>query len=110
VAAPALKQSRRSIEMTRRSGFFSVVIGSLLGGLAIHGAFVACSGPGNAGAQTANNCQQWAVIDISPNNLPNTGPTFQSTAGAIPSYVIPAGWEVISAGATSGYLFRKCIQ
>jgi hypothetical protein len=90
-----------------------MLIGSLLGGLAIHGAFTACSGSGNAGAQSSTNCQQWAVIIVDPGQLPHTGPTFAATSGALSSDLAPSGWEPaggVSASLGASYLFRKCVQ
>jgi hypothetical protein len=89
--------------------FRSLLLASLLGGLAIHGALVACSGSGLAGAQTTS-CQQWAVIEVVAGGLA-PGPTVTTGAtGVAPtqSFIAPAGWEPFGATG-SGYDFRKCM-
>jgi hypothetical protein len=91
--------------MTR---FRSFLLAALLGGLAIHGALVACSGSGNAGAQTTS-CQQWAVYSSGSDYLTATGPTVTTSVGPASSYLAPAGWEPIGALAND-YVFRKCVQ
>ena len=70
----------------------SLLLASLLGGLAIHGALVACSGSGNAGAQTTP-CQQWAVFEVDSSSLA-TGPTVTTSATAqypAQTFFAPAG-------------------
>jgi hypothetical protein len=90
--------------MTR---FRSLVLAALLGGLAIHGALVACSGSGNAGAQTTS-CQQWVVFDVGSNYLP-AGPSVTTSVGTAQSVTAPTRWEPIGS-VGSNYLFRKCAQ
>jgi hypothetical protein len=92
----------------RRYSVRSLVLVALLGGLAIHGALLACSGSGNAGAQTSS-CQQWAVTDIGGLYLPSTGPSVQTSGGTLQTTSAPAGWEPIGS-IGSNYLFRKCTQ
>jgi hypothetical protein len=90
--------------------FRSLLLASLLGGLAIHGALVACSGSGNAGAQTTT-CQQWAVFEADPNSL-TPGPTVTTSATAsnpAQSFMAPAGWEPYAGSSNSYYFFRKCM-
>ncbi len=87
--------------------FRSLLLASLLGGLAIHGALVACSGSGNAGAQTTS-CQQWAVVEVVASNLTAASETVTTSAGPAQTHAAPAGWEPIGSVGTS-YLFRKCL-
>ena len=86
--------------------FRSLLLASLLGGLAIHGALVACSGSGLAGAQTTT-CQQWAVIEMGTNGLA-AGPTLTTSVGPLQTFAAPAGWEPFGATG-SGFDFRKCM-
>jgi hypothetical protein len=88
----------------------SLLLASLLGGLAIHGALVACSGSGNAGAQTTP-CQQWAVFEVDSSSLA-TGPTVTTSATAqypAQTFLAPAGWEPYAGSSNSYYFFRKCM-
>jgi hypothetical protein len=91
--------------MTR---FRSLLLAALLGGLAIHGALVACAGSGTAGAQTTS-CQQWAVYESSPSGLSQTGPGVTTSAGTASTYLAATGCEPIGS-VGSNYLFRKCVQ
>ena len=86
--------------------FRSLLLASLLGGLAIHGALVACSGSGIAGAQTTS-CQQWAVVEVAAGGLA-AGPAITTGGGPLQTYAAPAGWEPIGATG-SGFDFRKCL-
>jgi hypothetical protein len=88
--------------------FRSLLLASLLGGLAIHGALVACSGSGNAGAQTTS-CQQWAFFEVAGGLA--LGPTVTTGGTGVDptqAYLAPAGWEPLGASG-SGYFFRKCM-
>jgi hypothetical protein len=85
--------------------FRSLLLASLLGGLAIHGALVACSGSGKAGAQTTS-CQQWTVFNVASSAL-ETGQPVTLSGGTAQPQTVPAGWEPIGS-VGSNYLFRKC--
>ena len=89
--------------------FRSLLLASLLGGLAIHGALVACSGSGIAGAQTTS-CQQWAIVEVQANGLATGATVTTGATGVAPAQalVVPAGWEPF-AGGGNDYVLRKCM-
>jgi hypothetical protein len=83
-----------------------VILGSLIGSLAIHGALSACGGGGetSANAQTSSStCTTWQVATT---EVPESASTM--TPG-----VIPTGWEPFGLSGTNGYgqeniVVRQC--
>jgi len=105
--------------MTSKRNVFSLALAILVGGLAIHGLLVACSGSGgsSADAQSAGGCQQWAFFERSSNSDLARGPLVQvtdaSSGGNVYTYLAPQGWEPVGNGGSlsaSSILFRRCIQ
>ncbi|MFO0662435.1 MAG: hypothetical protein U0174_00700 [Polyangiaceae bacterium] len=108
---------------------FSVVLGSLVGALAIHGALVACSsggtttnGPGGEGTAhadptTTTPCSQWEVKTVLPGKyawspLAYTDKEGKQTTIDLPSIgetTLEPGWEPIGALYYSP-LVRHCIK
>lgn len=98
----------------------SFTLAILVGGFAIHGLLVACSGKGagSAGAQVpAGTCKQWAFFERSDNSALAQGPLLQltdaSSGGYIYTYLAPEGWEPVSNGgslSSTSVLFRRCVQ
>jgi hypothetical protein len=96
---------------------------ALVGGAAIHLAFVACSGMSRTGGDAAMqadaqtmpaSCSQWAVQEILPpsyTQTPRTSPTGAAISlTAFDSFNLPAGWEPIGASGI-GYdsvIARHC--
>ncbi len=106
--------------MNKRSHLLSLTLAVLVGGLAIHGLLVACSGKGagSAGAQgPAGSCKQWAFFERSDNSDLAQGPLLQvndaSSGGYVYTYLAPGGWEPVSNGgslSSTAILFRRCIE
>jgi hypothetical protein len=98
----------------------SLAVAILVGGLAIHGLLVACSGKGAspAGAQVpAASCKQWAFFEHSNTSSLTPGPLLQindaSAGGYVYTYLAPDGWEPVSNGgslSSTAVLFRRCVQ
>lgn len=107
----------------------SVVLGSLVGALAIHGALIACSsggtsvrggGEGTAHADPTNSaavCTQWEVRTITPKTfnwdkldyVDNTGTSRTIDMPSIGAFPLEQGWEPF---ATSLYtvVARRCVK
>ena len=107
------------IKNQKKRNWLSLVLTVVVGGLAIHGAMIACSGKGarDAGAQTTGgSCQQWAFVQISTADVDSMspGPIFPvSTSMSRQSLLAPAGWEPVgysTYGSSPTYLFRYCAQ
>lgn len=103
--------------MNRRRNVLSLALAMLVGGFAIHGLLVACSGQGasSAGAQVGS-CRQWAFFEQSDNSKLAPGPLLQlndaSAGGYVYTYLAPEGWEPVSNGgslSSTSILFRRCM-
>ena len=97
----------------RKNNVVSLTLAAIIGGLAIHGAFVACSG-GGGGADVANaqasSCQQWAVFPEAYSAYPRTGPSIPvANAPSAQTWLIPEGWEPFGT-VSSGLVVRRCVR
>jgi hypothetical protein len=106
--------------MNRKRNVLSLALAILVGGFAIHGLLVACSGKsaGSADAQgSAGSCRQWAFFEQSDTSKLTPGPMLQindaSSGGYVYTYLAPEGWEPVSNGgslSSTAVLFRRCVQ
>ena len=105
--------------MTNKRNVLSLAFAIFVGGLAIHGLLVACSGGGGgpAGAQSGGSCQQWVFFERSDNSDLARGPLLQvndaSSGGYVYTYLAPQGWEPVANGgnlSATSILFRRCVQ
>ena len=106
--------------MNKKRNALSLMLAMLIGGLAIHGLLVACSGKGagSAGAQIPEGgCNQWAFFERSDSSDLARGPLVQlndaSSGGSAYTYLAPEGWEPVSNGgslSSTAILFRRCMK
>ena len=104
----------------KKQSLASLVLAALVGGLAIHGALVACSGTARPAGAQSPSCQQWAFTTQSyttPSGVAafaNSQTPFMLADGTSAGSVLaPEGWEPVTWVLTSigsGYLFKRCLR
>jgi len=74
-----------------------VVLGSLVGALAVHGALSACGGSRSANA-SPSSCATWQVLETSS----------ASPSAPEPPMVLAPGWEPFAVDPVGNVFMRQC--